>query len=531
MGAAIEQIGNIFSKIPLQRKILMGVVLLLVIGGFISMFVVGSKVQFQPLYGKLSSEDAAQIVDKLKEQRVPFKLEGGGTLVMVPADQVYSLRLSLAGEGLPKGSGVGFEIFDKTDFGTTEFVQKLNYQRALQGELARTIKEFKEVADARVMIVMPKDSVFIEESKPPSASVMLKLRSPLSKSKVRAVVNLVASAVEGLTPDLVSVVDTEGHVLSEKASDKDKDDDLADSQLQYKQAYESSLAHRIQSMLEQIVGMGKAIVRVSADMDFSHVETNEEIYDPDVQVVRSRQVSTENEDTTKGEATGASSVSPGTGSAAGNASLANKTTDKSQRKNETVNYEINRTLRKTTNPVGVVKRLSVAAVIDGTYTQGPGKDGKPTRTYVARSQADIDKFTSIVRQAMGYNADRDDQVTVESLPFAEMDQMAVEAPPGVDWPSLLQRYGYLAGYAVLMLIAFIFLVRPVARAVGDVSVAVEQQAQLTGAAPHALPRGEGHQQALPEPTMPSPREMAVNLTKEDPDRAVEHVRNWLSEAT
>jgi flagellar M-ring protein FliF len=527
MGAAIEQIGNIFSKIPLQRKLLMGLVLLLVIGGFISMFLVGNKVQFQPLYGKLSSEDAAQIVDKLREQRVPFKLDGGGTLVMVPADQVYSLRLSLAGEGLPKGSGVGFEIFDKTDFGTTEFVQKLNYQRALQGELARTIKEFKEVADARVMIVMPKDSVFIEESKPPSASVMLKLRSALSKSKVRAVVNLVASAVEGLTPDLVSVVDTEGHVLSEKASDEDKDDDLADSQLQYKQAYESGLAHRIQSMLEQIVGMGKAIVRVSADMDFSHVETNEEIYDPDVQVVRSRQVSTEKEDSTKGETTGVSSVNPGTATAAGN----NQTTDKSQRQNETVNYEINRTLRKTTNPVGVVKRLSVAAVIDGTYTQGTGKDGKPTRAYVARSQADIDKFASIVRQAMGYNADRDDQVTVESLPFAEMDQMAVEAPSGVDWPSLLQRYGYLAGYAVLMLIAFIFLVRPVARAVGDVSVVVEQQAQLSGAAPHALPRGEGHHQALPEPTLPSPREMAVNLTKEDPDRAVEHVRNWLSEAT
>ncbi len=526
MGAATEQIVNIFSRIPLQRKIMMAVVLLLVMGGFVAMYAVGSKEAFQPLYGKLSADDAAQIVNKLREKRVPFKLEGGGTLVLVPADQVYSLRLTLAGEGLPKGNGVGFEIFDKTNFGTTEFVQKLNYQRALQGELARTIEQFQEVENARVMIVMPKDSVFMDERKPPSASVMLKLRSRLSKSKIRAVVNLVASAVEGLTPDLVSVVDTEGHVLSEKASAEDKDKDLADSQLEYEQAYERDLAHRIQSMLEGIVGTGKAIVRVNADMDFSQVQTSEEIYDPDSKVVRSQQVSRENDDSTKGQTNGVSSVNPVTSTNP----LSNKITDKSQRQNETVNYEINRTLRKTIKPIGVVKRLSVAAVIDGTYTQGTGKNGKPTRIYVPRTAADIAQFTSLVKQAMGFDSDRNDQVSVESLPFAEMDQMTQESPPGVDWPTLLRRYGYLGGYALLMLIAFIFLIRPFARAVGDVSVAVEQQAKLSPPSPRSLPQSEGHQ-ALPEPEQISARQMAVNLTKENPDKAVEHVRSWLSEAS
>lgn len=526
MGAATEQIGTIFRKMPLQRKLVMGAVLLLVIGGFCLMFMVGNKTAYQPLFGKLTAEDAAGIADKLREQRVPFQIEGGGTMILVPADRVYDIRLSLAGSGLPKGGGVGFEIFDKTDFGTTEFVQKLNYQRALQGELARTIKEFTEVADARVMIVMPKDSVFIEEKKPPSASVLLKLRNALSKTKVAAVVNLVAGAVEGLTPELVTVVDTEGRVLSEKALEEDKVSDLADSQLEYKTGYEGNLVRRIQSMLEQIVGSGKAIVRVSADMDFSRVDVNEEIYDPDVQVIRSQQNSTEAQEGSKGVNNGVSSVNPALGAA-----VANQSAEKSQRQNQTINYEINRTVKRTVKPLAEVKRLSVAAVLDGKYTVAEDKDGKPVKTYVARTQEEIDQFTNIVKQAMGYSADREDQITVESLPFAFMEEMSLDSNAGVDWPSLIKRYGHLAGYAVLLLIAFLFLVRPMTRAFSEISVAVEQQGlQDGGGIQQALP-GPDIRQALPEPRAFSPRERAVSLTKQDPDMAVEHVRSWLSEAS
>lgn len=527
MGAATEQIGNIFNKMPLQRKLAMGLVLLLVLGGFCILFMVGSKMEYQPLFGKLSTEDASGIVDKLREQRVPFRIEGGGSMVLVPADMVYDLRLSLAGLGLPKGGSVGFEIFDKTDFGTTEFVQKLNYQRALQGELARTIQEFTEVADARVMIVMPKDSVFIEESKPPSASVLLKLRTGLSKSKVAAVVNLVAGAVEGLTPELVTVVDTDGKVLSKKTTGEDKLEELADSQLEYKAGYEGNLARRIQSMLERIVGIDKAIVRVSADMDFSRVDINEEIYDPDVQVVRSQQTSTEAQEGSKGLSSGVSSVNPTAGAAAS----ANQSAEKSQRQNETVNYEINRTVRRTIKPLAEVTRLSVAAVLDGNYTLGADKDGKQTKTYVARTQAELDQFANIVKQAMGYSEDREDQVTVTSLPFSFMEEMSLDTSAGADWMNLIRRYGHLAGYAVLVLISFVFLVRPMTRVVSNVSTAVEHRALLTGSGEQqALPGPEGRQ-ALPEPKGLSSRERAVGLTKQDPDMAVEHVRSWLSEGS
>lgn len=528
MSAATEQIGTIFHSIPFQKKVVISFLLLLVAGGFLAMFMVGNKMEYQPLFGKLSSDDAAIIVDKLREQRVPFKIEGGGSLILVPADKVYDIRLSLAGLGLPKGGTVGFEIFDKTDFGTTEFVQKLNYQRALQGELARTIREFNEVADARVMIVMSRDSVFIEETKPPSASVMLTLRSELSKSKVAAVVNLVASAVEGLTPDLVTVVDTSGKVLNKKSLAENKVGELADSQLEYKTMYESNLARRIQSMLEQIAGPGKAIVRVSADMDFSIVDTNEEVYDPDAQVMRSRQISTESQDSTKGASTASvSSVNPGTAGASAGSPAA----EKSQRQNETVNYEINRTVRRTTKPMAEVKRLSVAAVLDGNYTMETGKEGNPSRQYVARTQAELDQFRKIVQQAMGYNADREDQVTVESLPFSDMTEIIHETPSGVDWMAPLRRYGHMVGYAVLILISFLFIVRPVIQAISEVSVAVEQQGLPDhGGARRTLPAPDSLY-ALPEPTVPNAREKAVALAKQDPDKAVEHVRSWLSEAS
>lgn len=523
MSAATEQIKGVIDSIPLQRKLAMGLVLLLVIGGFAAMFMVGSQAAYQPLFGKLSSEDAAAIADKLKEQRIPFKLEGGGSMILVPADKVYDVRLSLAGLGIPKGGSVGFEIFDKTDFGTTEFVQKLNYQRALQGELARTIKEFNEVADARVMIVMPKDSVFIEESKPPSASVLLKLHSSLSKSKVAAVVNLVASSVEGLTPELVTVVDTDGKVLSKKSLEDDKIGEMADSQLEYKMTYERSLGRRIQSMLERIVGAGKAIVRVSADMDFSQVDISEEVYDPDVQVLRSRQSNTESLDSTKGLTAGVSSVNPVTAGAA----PGSQASEKSQRSNETVNYEINRTVRRTMKPMAEVTRLSVAAVLDGNYTMGIDKEGRQTRAYSPRTQAELDQFAQIVQQAMGYSADREDQVTVESLPFSDMEQMTLDTPAGVDWLAMLRRYGHLVGYGVLIMISFMFLVRPVTRAVSEVVVTVDQMA-LPGGDTQALPAPDG-QKALPEPQKLSARERAVQIAKQDPDMTVEHVRNWLNE--
>jgi flagellar M-ring protein FliF len=411
MNALFEQLRNILGAIPLSRKLIMVAVLLLVCFGFAGLYMYGQQAAYQPLYGTLSTEDAATIADELRTRNVDFRVEGGGSLILVPAEQVYDLRLSLAGSGLPKGGGVGFEIFDETDFGATEFVQKLNYQRALQGELARTIKEFTEVSDARVMVVMADDSVFIEESKPASASVLLKLRSGLAGSKVDAVVNLVAGAVEDLAPENVTVVDTDGNVLSKNNGEGGQGSELADTKLEYKLTYENNLANQIQTMLERIVGTGKAIVRVAVDMNFDQIDLSEEIYDQETPIMRSRQQTTESSDSTQAADNGISSVNPA-GADGQTGGVNNQRTETARKQDETVNYEINRTVRRTINPVAEIERISVAAVLDGTYVTETDKNGNQTRRYVARTDAEIEQFTRIVQNAMGYSIDREDQVEV-----------------------------------------------------------------------------------------------------------------------
>ncbi len=530
MNSLFEQIANIFRAMPLSRKLMMASILLLAAFGFVALYMYGQKTMYQPLYGNLSAEDAATIVEKLREQKVPYQIEGGGSLILVPSEKVYDLRLSLASLGLPRGGGVGFEVFDETDFGTTEFVQKLNYQRALQGELARTIKEFREVDDARVMIVMPKDSVFIEESKPASASVLLKLRGKLAKSKVEAVVNLVASAVADLSPDNITVVDTAGNVLSKRSSEEGKETELADAKLEYKLTYENTLARQIQSMLERIVGSGKAIVRVAADMNFDQVDLSEEIYDPETPVIRSRQLTTESSDSSQGVESGISSVNP-VAAGGGTAGTPDQRTEKAQKQNETTNYEISRTLRRTVNPVAEVERISVAAVLDGSYTLETDKEGKQTRTYVSRTQEELEKFEQIVRNAMGYSADREDQISVESFPFAYMEEMTLKGGPGIDWPAILKRYGHLGGYAALILVVFIFLIRPITQVVQEVTVQTEQNKLTVHTQENKELPGPSEQEALPAPAEMSGREKAAFLARQDLDKTTEQVRGWLGEAT
>ncbi len=518
----IDQFINKYKEIPLSGKILMGVAVLLVLTGFAILFLWANKTDFQPVYTGLSPEDASQIVQKLEDQNIPHKLAGGGSVIMVPAEKVYDVRLSLAGSGLPKGGGVGFEIFDETDFGTTEFVQKLNYQRALQGELARTIKEFAEVESARVMIVMPKDSVFIEEVKPPSASVLLKLRTQLSQEKVSAVVHLVASSIEGLEPSMITIVDTNGNVLSKGVSE-DKDENIGNKQLEYKFSFEQSLAKRIQSMLESIVGKGKAIVRVTADMDFSQIDINEEIFDPDAQVIRSRHNIVESSDNKSGIGE-VSSVNPLTPAGAGG----KETTEQNQKQNETVNYEINKTLRRTIKPVGSVNRLSVAAVLDGTYTFETDEDGKQVRTYNQRTQAELDQFATIVRQAMGYNVDREDQISVESFPFVYMEE--ISEPVKFDFFKAIKEYRMYIINILMIILIITFVVMPIVKTMRTINETIAETAAVVAEEEARALAPPEEKDLLPDIAKMSVREKAVHLAREDIDKTTNIMRLWLKEA-
>jgi len=473
MKRIIEQFVVVFKAMPISKKISMAVVLGLVVAGFALMFLWANQIDYQVLYSNLSGEDAASIVSKLREQRIAYKLEGGGSLILVPADQVYETRLVLAGDRLPRGGNVGFEIFDQTSFSTTEFVQRLNYQRALQGELCRTIGEFREVDHARVLIVIPKDSLFVEDTKLASASVLLKLKSSLSPDKVAGIVHIVASAVEGLTPEQVTVVDTTGKVLFKGPNQGDETALLSSSKLEYQRQVEGKIVGRVQSMLEGIVGEGKAIVRVSAEIDFDQIDFSEEKYDPDNTVIRSKQ----------------------------------RRVESSEKEDEVINYEINRVTRRVIKPSGTVKRLSVAAVVDGTYEVVTAEDGSKTKKYIPRISKELEEFERIVKRAMGFDTDRGDQVQVSCFPLSISAGIEAQDGTGTDWLANGRQYIRPAINLVLVLVILLFVVRPLLRSVKGIVTSVDTRKTLPESGE------ELESAALPEPGIQGVREKTITMAK------------------
>jgi flagellar M-ring protein FliF len=287
---SFAQFGQILKALPPARRISLAVTLLVVIGGFTALLLWTNKTEYRVLFSNLGAGDAARITEKLQEKQIPFQLKEGGTAIMVPEGMVYQLRLDLASEGIPRGQNVGFEVFDDISFSTTEFVQKLKYQQALQGELARTIMQFDSVAQARVHIVTAGDSLFAEPEKPASASVVLRMQSgrTLDRREIQGIINLVACGVEGLKAENVTIVDMAGGLLS-KGHDPLSAGDLSRAQFEYQRKIERSLENRIQTMLEPVVGADKVVARISAEVDFRQINISEEKFDPDNAVIRSEQ--------------------------------------------------------------------------------------------------------------------------------------------------------------------------------------------------------------------------------------------------
>ena len=515
MNPVIEKIITTLKELSLVKKIALGVFALVLVAGFTTMFFWANKTQFSPAYSGLTKEDAAQVVGILKENKTPYRLSGDGTTILVPDEVVYEVRLTMAKQGIPKGSGVGYEIFDKTEFGTTEFVQKINKKRALQGELGRTIAAFEAVKTARVMIVLPKESVFVEEAKDPSASILLELIADLEKEEVTAIAHLVASSIQDLTPKQVTIVDTAGRILFEGKSEEEQAridaENLADAQYQYKVRFEENLTRRIQTMLERIVGKDKAIVRVTSEMDFSKDAVNEEIYDPferGGEFIRSRKNKAERVMQVVDDVGIPSSVNPITedpNQATLNKELINKSDD-------TVNYEVSKRVRETRKPMAVLKRLSVAAVVDGKYEFRTGDDGNRQRVYVPRSNDEMIQFQSIVANAMGFNEERNDQVSMECFPFASIGDMETAGPEPKGWQMVQKEYGRLIANLILVIILFIFVIRPIIKTVKDIKGTVAPDA-LPGPDELALLEDESREPSFGEMTGDQQREFLEMMTE------------------
>jgi flagellar M-ring protein FliF len=371
------------------------------------------------LFSGLESRDAAAVTGKLDSMAVKYDVKEGGT-ILVPADQVTKLRMALAQDNLP-AAGVGYEIFDKSDtFGTTAFVQNINHQRALEGELSRSMQTIEGIQAARVHLVVPERQIFSRDDQQPSASVVLKTAGKLDRGQVRAVQHLVAAAVSGLSADRVAIVDDRGNLLA-GGDDKSGPDALARSQDEDTSNYENSLRQRIEAIVSSVVGMGRVQVQVAADINYNHTQTTSESYDPDSKVVRSTQTVEQNSANTSGGSAAAVSVASALpGGQAAPAGGGDQSKDTSGRTEETTNYEISKKVTTSTVDGGDVKKVSVAVVVDGSGD---------TAAYKPRSADEMTKITALVKSAMGFDPARGDQVQVTNMQFAHMEQSAgTEAP-------------------------------------------------------------------------------------------------------
>jgi flagellar M-ring protein FliF len=487
----LEQLRRIWERLPGTQRatiVMIGIALVAII---IFVGTWASRTEYAVLYGNLDPEDAGAVTEELRSQNVAYKLGNGGRTVLVPNDKVYDTRLTLASAGLPNNNSQGYELLDTSKLGWTDFVQKLQFRRALEGEIGRTIQSLDAVQAARVHIVMPEPSLFVEETRQPTASIMVKVRpgASLREAEVRGIVHLVASSVEGLQPGQVTVIDTSGRLLS---SPQDPNDLLGSSsdQLTLARSIEEGLARKAQSALEQVLGPNRAVVRVAAEIDLERAERTREIYDGENPVVRSEQRSQQ------------------------------ETADAGTSESATTNYEISKTIERIVDTPGSIRRLTASVFVDGSYQVAPTGE----RTYVPRSAEEMQKLTSLIKNVIGYSADRGDELSVENLPFddteAERAREALEKTQGFD------KLREIAGTALPALIglgALGLLWRMVSRARSGFALA--QTAALT----------EGEL----EPTralLPRKGEEALRMEKrlrqvsqESPETIARVVRAWLTE--
>ncbi len=551
----MDQVLNSLRTFGVGRFAAMGAVAFGLVGIFAFLMMRFGQPDMVPMFADLSYSDSAAIVSELDSRGVPYELRQNGGAILVPEDQVLRLRLSLAEEGVPAGGVVGYEIFDKTStLGTTSFIQNVNRTRALEGELARTIRAIDRVQMARVHLVQPERELFARDRTEPSASIVLRVRGDLEPIQIRSIQNLVASAVENLKPQRVSIVDETGRLL---ASGRDSDDAgfLAVSLEERAIEYERRLSDQITNIVSEIVGPNRARVEVAAELDYNRITQTSDTYDPDGRVVRSTQTREDSSNASEPGGNQGVSVANELPNADGTGGEEPGNQESTSSTEEIINYEISRTSRTEVLEAGRIKRLSVAVLIDGIYTRTP--DGQ--FTYEPRSQEQIDQIAALVRSAMGFDQDRGDTVEVANIQFAE----PIAPAPLVEDDTFFLGFTRtdvmkMAELGTLLLIAVIVLlvvVRPLVRRIIDPTIsthaaslpptAIGSEAQAlavdANGNPGLLAADETDEQKnSPTLDMIEVAKMAGEvqastvkrvgeLVENNPDEATTIVRQWISE--
>ncbi len=520
--------------IPSQRSFSALAALAAAVALLVGLWMWGQAPDYRVLYTNLSGSDGGAIIDALQQMNVPYKFADGGGALMVPADKVYEVRLRLASLGLPKGSLVGFDVLENQKFGTSQFVEQVNYQRALEGELARSVQSLAAVQSARVHLAIPKQSVFLREQQKPSASVLVTLYAgrTLAPSQVDAIAHLVSSSVPDLEAKRVTVVDQNGNLLTATGA---RTAGLDPYQLAYLRDVERGYARRIEAILLPITGPGNVHAQVTADVDFSQTENVAETYKPNearsAATVRSKQTS---ESTEPGfGATAASGVPgalsnqppppasaplnapPGTAAAAKSATAPAPLL--TTRKESTVNYELDKTIRHTRQPVGAIRRLSVAVVVND--REVTGANGKTS--YQPLPRQEMAQITALVKEVMGFDKQRADSLNVVNTAFSTVEAPAEVETPFWKRPDLLATAGWLGKNLLIAIVALFVALRVVAPVVKSVTTPPAPPPAPEGAAAEGAPR-------LPAAGYENNLQAVKQLARQEPKLVANVVRDWLS---
>lgn len=536
-----------YVKLPLSQKIAWPLFVFGTMGIFYFVTQWAARPDYRPLFSGLEEGDAAAIVEKLKEQKIGFQLrDDGRTVEITPPELVHELRLQLATVGLPRSGSVGLELLNDNTLGRTVFQEQVLYLRGLQGELERTIQSIEAVSKVRVHIQIPPKKTLGKSEASPTASVLLRLKAgaQLTPEQTKGISNLVARSVERLTPENVTIVDSKGNLLNDQPTEA-LSQGLDVTRIQFQKDLESQYSRRIETMLAQVLGAGKAVARVNLDLDFSRHEREEEAYDPGSQVTRSERSVEEN-----GGFSAEGGV-PGVVSNLGNAPTSLTPPDSSKgsnlRRENVKNYEVSRAVSKTVSAAGRIIKLSAAVLVDGQYVDGPpgpaGEDGKPTLTKVYKqlSPEMLKQLDSLVKQAVGFEPTRGDIVTVENIRFAENDSNLEQAIQSIQSEPAWEKHLAWIAPGLLVTLFFLIVVRPLVR---FLTTPPESEVDLTRLLPAGIEELEAELEterskvaALPTSTGPTvdieelEELLATNsrLVRDNPQQAALLIRYWINE--
>jgi flagellar M-ring protein FliF len=544
-----------FLKTAMGRNVLIGGSVAAVLAVVAAIWLWSKSPDYRVLYANYSDKDGGAITASLDQMGVKYKFSEGGTAILVPAEQVPDLRLKLASQGLPKGGNVGFELMENQKLGVSQFLEQVNYQRSLEGELARSIQSLGSVAGARVHLALPKPSVFVRDQQKPTASVLLNLQSgrALDPGQVSAIVHLVASSIPELTIGNVTVVDQNGNLLSEQPKANALGKQLDATQLKYVEQVQQNIIKQVESLITPIVGKGNVRAEATADIDFAQVDTAAEMYKPnsppEPQAIRSQQTS-EQTGATTGPANGIpgalSNQPPGVATApleGGAPGAAPQTTTGPASKNATTNYELDKTIRYEQRPMGGIKRLTVGVVVNYRRSVDPNSGKVTVKPLPA---AEVAQINELVKQAMGYSQSRGDTMNVANAPFDGVDRPDENGPDWYKDPSNLPLAMEIGKYLLIVaVIAFLYfrilrpLLRPVMHKFDEATAMPEEEKQEDEGDPDAIVDINGKPllgpDGMPLEAEEAPRErsyranlaMAKEMAMNDPRIVANVIKAWV----